>query len=78
MEELALRHKDKRILIVTHGGVLREVFRLVVGVTLPQNAQPLLTNTGYTRVRKNDAGEWQLCVWNDSAHLTEIREQKAF
>ena len=78
MEKLAGQHENKRILIVTHGGVLREVFRLVVGVTLPQNAQPLLTNTGYTRVRKNDAGEWQLCVWNDSAHLTEIREQRAF
>lgn len=78
MEELALRHNGKRILIVTHGGVLREIFRMAVGVTLPENAQPLLTNTGFTKVRKNDAGEWQLCVWNDSSHLSETREQKAF
>jgi probable phosphoglycerate mutase len=78
MEELASRHAGKRILLVTHGGVLREIFRLTAGVPLPRNAQPLLTNTGYTRVRKNDLGEWQLCVWNDSSHLSEAREQKAF
>lgn len=78
METLAEQHPGKRLLIVTHGGVLREVFRMVVGAALPQNALPLLTNTGYTKVRKNDLGEWQLCVWNDSSHLTETREQKAF
>ena len=78
MEKLAERHAGQRVLIVTHGGVLREVFALAVNLVSPANALPLLTNTGYTKVRKNDLGEWQLCVWTDASHLESIREQKAF
>jgi probable phosphoglycerate mutase len=77
---LANKHENQRILLVTHGGVLRMVFRMVFD-SLPRTvAQPLLSNTGYTKIRKNDAGEWQLCTWNDTGHLNEDqhREQKAF
>ncbi len=72
LRQLPRRHPGKRLIAVTHGGVLRRIFRHVAGSTAANNLLPLLSNGGFSRIVFRDSGEWQLCTWNDSSHLAGI------
>ncbi len=68
LEETAAAHAGKKILLVTHAGPLRAMFRYVAGGVLPNTFTPRVDNVCYTRIRK--AGNyWQLLCWNDTSHL---------
>lgn len=71
--QLAARHSGQHLAVITHGGVLRCVFRLAVGPTAADNLLPLLSNGGCGRIVRRASGEWQLCTWNDTSHLAGIR-----
>jgi len=73
MNELASKHPFKRLLLVVHGGTLQRIFRLVVGVTLPENRLPLADNASICRVcHYPETGEWQLVAWNSVDHLQAL------
>ncbi len=78
LEMLAEKHAGKKVVLVTHGGVMRAVFRHIAG-RVGSNLLPLLSNASYSRFCKRD-GAWQLCVWNDVSHLNSIgvRESATF
>ncbi len=78
LESLTEKHAGERIILVAHGGVMRAVFRYIVGRT-GCNLLPLLSNASYSRFCKRDA-RWQLCTWNDVSHLQSIgvRESVTF
>ncbi len=78
LEIFAEKHVGQRVIIVTHGGVMRAIFRHIVGRS-GCNLLPLLSNASYSRFcKRND--EWQLCVWNDVSHLSSVgvRESVTF
>lgn len=60
---------DERVLVVTHGGVVRAV--MVAMLDLLGRHRPLVgsTNTAVTRVRATRAGARELLVYNDDRHL---------
>ena len=70
----ARRHPGKEILVVTHGGVLRAFFMMLMGGSLkPGVLLPSTGNTGINVVHCDDAGNnWRIDVWNDTAHLDSL------
>ncbi|MBQ9338557.1 MAG: histidine phosphatase family protein [Lentisphaeria bacterium] len=77
LDELADRYEGQRILLVSHGGSIKAMFRHVVG-PLPSEytRQPLSGNTGVSSFRRID-GFWQLMSWNDTSHLARIGESES-
>ncbi|NLZ62518.1 MAG: histidine phosphatase family protein [Lentisphaerae bacterium] len=71
LQSLALRHVGERILLVSHGGALRSMFKYVVGVPKAPNLLPVTSNASYNQI-VYDNGSWQLLCWNDTAHLEGI------
>ncbi len=70
LRDLADEFAGKTILCVTHGGVLKAMFRAAAGVTF--HGRFLRTdNTSLSCLRCfNDTGLWQVVTWNDCAHLS--------
>ena len=67
----AERHPDQNVLVVTHGGVLRAFFLMLMGGSLNEGALlPSTGNTGISTVRYDSGSDsWRLVSWNDTAHL---------
>ena len=70
----AERHPEQNVLVVTHGGVLRAFFLMLMGGSLNERALlPSTGNTGISTVRyDSDSGSWRLVSWNDTAHLDAL------
>ncbi len=70
----AARHPGQNVLVVTHGGVLRAFFLMLMGGSLNERALlPSTGNTGITTVRYDpDTDRWRLIGWNDTAHLDAL------
>ncbi len=75
IEELAARHAGRRVLVVTHGGVLSCLFQYVLGVTLGSPRRFPLYNAGMNTVYRNAKG-WHLGPWGDVAHLDGLAEEE--
>ena len=76
--EMALKqHRGKRILLVSHGGVLQRVFRHIAG---PVSAGNLLPLAGYASISQfiyNEVHQaWQLTLWNFCEHLKNLPQHQ--
>lgn len=72
LQEIAARHPGKRVLVFTHGGVVRVAVGLALGGA-PQQAWARLSvaNTSITRVLLGDEHS-TLLTFNDAAHLEAL------
>ncbi len=70
LQDCVQRHAGQRVAVVTHGGVLDIVWRLVHGVAVDVPRAWPLPNTGVSRLRWQ-AGQWQLLDWGNTQHLSE-------
>jgi len=79
IDSLAAQYEGERILLVTHGGALRAIFRRIVGPSADDVMLPLVSNAAYSRFCKR-GDRWQICCWNDVSHLKNIgfRESVTF
>ncbi len=68
LDKLASEHAGKRLLLVTHGGALRAIFRHIVGLPARSNMLPQTSNASYNSCTCSNA-IWQMTCWNDTAHL---------
>jgi len=68
LDELAERESGKRLLLVTHCGVIRAMLKHVLGITAALPRQPQVGNASFSRLLHAD-GRWQLGGWNDVSHL---------
>lgn len=68
LAEIASRHVGRRVLVVTHGGVLGVVYRWLNGLPVASPHTVEIPNVGYNRVSIED-GRWTLEAWADTAHL---------
>ncbi|MBS1178365.1 MAG: histidine phosphatase family protein [Proteobacteria bacterium] len=76
VRELVRQHEGRRVLIVTHGGVLDMLWRTVHGHPLHGPRDCAIPNTGINRLRWR-AGSLDLERWADDAHLAGLPEQPA-
>ena len=65
---LAAAHAGRRVVVVTHGGVLDMLWRSAHGLPLAGLRQCHIPNTGVNRMRWV-AGAPQILVWGDDSHL---------
>jgi probable phosphoglycerate mutase len=65
---VAEAHEGKRIVVVTHGGVLAILYRHVHGLGIATPHAIPIVNASYNILRF-DAGAWQQVLWGDTAHL---------
>ncbi len=68
LHSLANEYVGKRLLLVTHGGALRAIFRHIVGLPSGDNMLPQTSNASYNSCTFTN-GIWQLTCWNDTAHI---------
>ena len=76
VRELVRQHEGRRLLIVTHGGVLDMLWRTLHDRPLHGPRDCAIPNTGINRLRWH-AGGLALEGWADDAHLGGLPEQPA-
>ena len=70
LQHLRDEFPGKRILLVSHGGVLQRIFRFVAGVVAEGNIIPLAGNASVSSfVFNHKLNAWQLTSWNHLEHL---------
>ena len=68
LQSITAEHAGKRILVVSHGGVLAAVYRWLNKLPVSSPHKIDITNDAYNRV--NAAGSiWKIEVWGDTSHL---------
>ncbi|XP_058078159.1 metal-independent phosphoserine phosphatase-like [Magnolia sinica] len=67
LEELASRHKGERVIVVTHGGVLRAIY---MSLTREPTAGKVLNAS--INVLHLSEKKWAFKSWSDVAHLNEV------
>ncbi len=66
--EAIARRGHKQVIVVTHGGVLDTVYRIVMGIDDLAPRAWVLANASINRIEIDD-GSWRLCAWGELAHL---------
>ena len=69
-EALAREHAGKRVAVITHGGVLATLYRIVHGIPVAHAHRVTITNASYNAVAF-DADAWTLEAWDDTDHLPD-------
>lgn len=70
LEKLAKKHKGERIIAVTHGGVLRELYGRASPTTAPDRR---IKNTSVNVIHISENGqEWTIKKWGDVSHLKGV------
>jgi probable phosphoglycerate mutase len=67
LEELAVKHADESIVVVTHGGVLSALFRYVLSIGLDGPRRFEFPNSSLNVFTYGD-GSWMLQTWGDTSH----------
>jgi 2,3-bisphosphoglycerate-dependent phosphoglycerate mutase len=71
-EALARSHAGRRVAVVTHGGVLAVLYRIVHGIPLAHAHKVAISNASYNAVVYDAAvatGPWRLEAWDETDHL---------
>lgn len=68
LNEIAARHADDLVVVVTHGLVCDIAYRAANGIDLMARRDFALVNTGLNRFRI-DNGAWRLEAWGEAGHL---------
>jgi probable phosphoglycerate mutase len=68
LTEIAMRHVDQTVVVVTHGGFLMGFFEHVLGMTPGNGSRFRRQNAAFNSFRYL-GGAWSLETWNDTSHL---------
>ncbi|KAG6488726.1 phosphoglycerate mutase-like protein 4 [Zingiber officinale] len=69
MQKIAMKHIGERVIIVTHGGVLRELHGHAVSA---QSKDGKIHNTSVNVFLVSECGDWTVKTWGDISHLQEV------
>uniref|UniRef100_A0A7N0T9E6 Phosphoglycerate mutase-like protein 4 n=1 Tax=Kalanchoe fedtschenkoi TaxID=63787 RepID=A0A7N0T9E6_KALFE len=67
LQRIAQKHKGERVVVVTHGGVIRSLHKRASPTRRPGKIQ----NTSVNILQLSDGGKWTLKLWGDVSHLKE-------
>jgi probable phosphoglycerate mutase len=67
-EALARAHDGRRVLVVSHGGVLSTLYRVIHRIPVARPHRIPISNASYNAVLF-DADAWTLEAWDDVSHL---------
>jgi len=69
--EIAARHPGRKVLLVTHGGIVESLLRHALGMDLASPRTFSLFNGSLNTFSVSD-GRWQLDSWGDTHHLRNL------
>ncbi|KAJ8471334.1 hypothetical protein OPV22_025677 [Ensete ventricosum] len=69
LEKIASKHQGERVIVLTHGGVLRELHRRAVS---GRSSDGRIHNTSVNVFLISESGNWTIKTWGDISHLDEI------
>lgn len=69
--EIAPRHDGQKVAVVTHGGALDMIHRMVTGRPLHGPRECAIPNCGLNRLRASGAA-YEILHWADDAHVAEL------
>ena len=72
IEEIRLRHPEERIVMVTHGGVVRVLMKHTLGLSPDSSTRFLIKNTGIFRLVWNE--NWLVTQMGGVSHLDQLQE----
>ena len=67
VDEIRIKHPEKRVLLVTHGGFVRVLMKYILGLSLDTPTRFLIKNTGLFRLIWED--KWMVSQMGGVAHL---------
>ena len=70
IEEIRLRHPEKRVVMVTHGGVVRVLMKYALGISIDAPTSFLIKNTGIFRLVWNE--KWLVSQMGGVSHLEKL------
>ena len=70
IEEIRLRHPEQRVVMVTHGGVVRVLMKHTLGLSLDAPTSFLIKNTGIFRLVWNE--KWLVSQMDVVSHLEKL------
>ena len=70
IEEIRLRHPEQRVVMVTHGGVVRVLMKHTLGLSLDAPTSFLIKNTGIFRLVWNE--KWLISQMDVVSHLEKL------
>jgi probable phosphoglycerate mutase len=71
LTEIATRHIDQTVVVVTHGGFLMGFLEHVLGMTSGNGWRFRRQNAAFNCFEYLD-GKWSLQTWNDTSHLGDL------
>ena len=71
---LVQRYRGQRVVVVSHGGVLDAIYRLVTGKPVSEPRDFPIHNACICQLRWQ-AGRWEILQWADIAHLVASRDE---
>jgi len=71
LRRIAGAHEGQQVVVVTHGGVLDDLYRMVNELPLDVPKDFDLYNGGIHRFEVEE-GRWSMTVWGDVDHLSEV------
>lgn len=71
LNELAARHPGKRVVVVSHGGMVQALFRFVTGVSFREPRKFSIQNAAYNLFSRTE-GRWYLETWGDISHFSTV------
>ena len=72
LDDFAGKYAGKKLLLVTHAGVMRAIFKHIAGPVRNGALLPATVNASVSSFCNRD-GEWQLRSWNDISHLANVQ-----
>ena len=70
LSEIAARHVNQTVVVVTHGGFLMGFFEHVLGMA-PGNGRRFMRDNAAFNCFEYMDGTWRLETWNETSHLDE-------
>ncbi|CAM8996107.1 unnamed protein product [Rhodiola kirilowii] len=67
LQRIARKHKGERVVVVTHGGVIRSLHRRAS----PNGRPGKILNTSVNILHLSDGEKWTIKSWGDVSHLNE-------
>lgn len=73
VQRIGDKHKGERVIIVTHGGAIRSLYKRA-----SRNGRPgKVLNTSISIIQIADGGIWSMKTWNDVSHLNQTKFLKS-
>ena len=74
LQEIAQRHQQQRVMVVTHGGAMDIIWRAATGEPLEAPRKTVFLNASINRITitmSDDGFQWALHEWGDISHLED-------